>query len=42
MNNSYWTIIFGAVFEPFVNSGFDFATLQSDGNIKLFTDKLKI
>ena len=32
----------GSVFEPFLNSGFNFAILQSDGNIEYFTDKLQI
>ena len=32
----------GAVFEPSLNSGFNFAILQSDGNIEYFIDKLQI
>ena len=32
----------GSVFEPFLNSGFNFAILQSDGNIEYFIDKLQI
>ena len=32
----------GSVFEPFLNSGFNFAILHSDGNIEYFTDKLQI
>ena len=32
----------GSVFEPFLNSGFKFAILQSDGNIEYFIDKLHI
>ena len=31
-----------AVFEPFLNSGFNFAVLQSDGNIEYFIHKLQI
>ena len=31
-----------AVFEPFLNSGFNFAILQLDGNIEYFIDKLQI
>ena len=29
-------------FEPFLNSGFNFAILQSNGNIEYFIDKLQI
>ena len=32
----------GAVFEPFLNSGFNFAILQSDGNIEYLIDMLQI
>ena len=32
----------GSVFEPYLNSGFNFAILQSDGNIEYFIDKLQI
>ena len=32
----------GSVFKPFLNSGFNFAILQSDGNIEYFIDKLQI
>ena len=35
----YSTIIF---FEPFLNSGFSFAILQSEGNIEYCRDKLQI
>ena len=32
----------GSVFEPFLNSDFNFAILQSDGNIEYLIDKLQI
>ena len=32
----------GAVFEPFLNSGFSFTILQTDGNIEYFINKLQI
>ena len=32
----------GSAYEPFLNSGFNFAILQSDGNIEYFIDKLQI
>ena len=32
----------GAVFEPLLNSGFNFTLLQSNGNTEYFIDKLKI
>ena len=32
----------GSVFEPFSNFRFNFAILQSDGNIEYFIDKLQI
>ena len=32
----------GSVFESFLNSGFNFAILLSDGNIEYFIDKLQI
>ena len=32
----------GAVFEPFLNGGFNFSILQSNGNIEHFIDKLQI
>ena len=32
----------GAVFEPFLNSGFNFTILHSDGNIEYFKDELQI
>ena len=32
----------GSIFEPFLNSGFNFAILQSDGNNEYFTDNLNI
>ena len=35
-------IRFGAVFETFVNSGFNLAILQLDGNTKYFIDMLQI
>ena len=31
-----------AIFEPFLNNGFNFAILPWDGNIKYFIDKLQI
>ena len=31
-----------AVFEPFVNSGFNSSILQLDGNVEYFLDKLQI
>ena len=31
-----------SVFEPFLNSGFNFAVLQPDGNNECFIDKLQI
>ena len=32
----------GSAFEPHLNSGFNFAILQSDSNIEYFIDKLHI
>ena len=32
----------GAAFEPILNSGFNFAFLQSDGNVEYFIHKLQI
>ena len=32
----------GSIFEPCLNSGFNFAILQSDGNNEYFTDNLNI
>ena len=32
----------GAVFEPFLNSGFNFVILQSDGSYEYFIDKSQI
>ena len=32
----------GSPFEPHLNSGFNFAILQSDSNIEYFIDKLHI
>ena len=32
----------GAVFKPFLNSGFDIAISQSDGNTEYFINKLQI
>ena len=32
----------GAVYEYFLDGGFNFAILQSDGNIEYFKDKLQI
>ena len=32
----------GAVFEPFLNNGFNFAILKPDGNIEYFIENLQI
>ena len=42
MKHGYRAIIFWVCFKPFLNSGFKFAILQSDGNIGYFIDKVQI